>query len=209
MYQKVVKRILDFVISLITLPFLLLITIVLAPIIYFDDKGPVFYVSERAGKDGKQFNMLKFRSMKVNSPNLLNADGSTYNSPNDDRQTKVGKLIRKLSIDELPQIFNILKGEMSWIGPRPVLMSQAETFTDEERGKFNVLPGVTGYNQAFNRNQLSSHEERMSDAWYAENMSFILDVRIFFKTIDTVLHPDRVYRNTDTEEAISTEGKNG
>lgn len=201
MYQRVIKRLIDLIVSIIALPFLLFLTAVIAIAIYIDDKGPVFYIAERAGKDGKAFRMLKFRSMKVNSPNLLNADGSTYNSPNDDRQTKVGKYLRKLSIDELPQIFNILKGEMSWIGPRPVLMSQAETFTEEEKGKFKVLPGITGYNQAYNRNQLTSHDERMSDAWYAENISFVLDLKIIFKTIETVLHPDRVYRNSDSDEA--------
>lgn len=195
MYKNVIKRIIGFLFSLIALPFLIIVIVVLAPIIYIDDPGPVFYVSKRAGKYGKIFNMLKFRSMKVNSPNLLNSDGSTYNSASDSRQTRVGKVIRKLSIDELPQILNVLKGDMAWIGPRPVLDSQLLTFTEEERGKFEVLPGITGYTQAYNRNELQSHDERMMDAWYAKNVSFFLDVKIFFKTIETVLHPDRVYKN--------------
>lgn len=84
---------------------------------------------------------------------------------------------------------------MAWIGPRPVLDSQLLTFTEEERGKLEVLPGITGYTQAYNRNELQSHDERMMDAWYAKNVSFFLDVKIFFKTIETVLHPDRVYKN--------------
>ncbi|RHS80741.1 sugar transferase [Firmicutes bacterium AM31-12AC] len=195
MYKNVIKRIIGFLFSLIALPFLIIVIVVLAPIIYIDDPGPVFYVSKRAGKYGKIFNMLKFRSMKVNSPNLLNSDGSTYNSASDSRQTRVGKVIRKLSIDELPQILNVLKGDMAWIGPRPVLDSQLLTFTEEERGKLEVLPGITGYTQAYNRNELQSHDERMMDAWYAKNVSFFLDVKIFFKTIETVLHPDRVYKN--------------
>ncbi len=197
MYKTVIKRLLGILFALIALPFVLLAALILKPIVYAEDKGPLFYVSKRAGKDGKVFGMYKFRSMKVDSPNLLNADGSTYNSANDDRQTKVGKIIRKLSIDELPQVFNILKGDMAWIGPRPVLDSQALTFTEEEKDKFKVLPGLTGYTQAYNRNQLSSHDERMMDAWYANNVSFLLDVKIIFKTIDTLLHPDRVYRNKD------------
>ena len=195
MYKNVIKRIIGFLFSLIALPFLIIVIVVLAPIIYIDDPGPVFYVSKRAGKYGKIFNMLKFRSMKVNSPNLLNSDGSTYNSASDSRQTRVGKVIRKLSIDELPQILNVLKGDMAWIGPRPVLDSQLLTFTEEERGKLEGLPGITGYTQAYNRNELQSHDERMMDAWYAKNVSFFLDVKIFFKTIETVLHPDRVYKN--------------
>ena len=195
MYKNVIKRIIGFLFSLIALPFLIIVIVVLAPIIYIDDPGPVFYVSKRAGKYGKIFNMLKFRSMKVNSPNLLNSDGSTYNSASDSRQTRVGKVIRKLSIDELPQILNVLKGDMAWIGPRPVLDLQLLTFTEEERGKLEVLPGITGYTQAYNRNELQSHDERMMDAWYAKNVSFFLDVKIFFKTIETVLHPDRVYKN--------------
>ena len=148
MYKNVIKRIIGFLFSLIALPFLIIVIVVLAPIIYIDDPGPVFYVSKRAGKYGKIFNMLKFRSMKVNSPNLLNSDGSTYNSASDSRQTRVGKVIRKLSIDELPQILNVLKGDMAWIGPRPVLDSQLLTFTEEERGKLEVLPGITGYTQS-------------------------------------------------------------
>lgn len=195
MYKSCIKRLLGIVFGLIALPFLMLVIIVVSPIIFIDDPGPVFYISKRVGKHGKIFGMLKFRSMKVNSPNLLNADGSTFNSENDSRQTRVGKIIRKLSIDELPQILNVLKGDMAWIGPRPVLDSQLESFTEEEMGKLNVLPGITGYTQAFNRNDLLSHDERMLDAWYAENISFLLDVKIFFKTIDTIFHPDRVYKN--------------
>lgn len=195
MYEKVIKRFIDLLLCILAMPFIALFFIIIAPVIYIDDPGPVFYISQRAGKYGKIFNMYKFRSMKVDSPNLLNPDGSTYNSEHDERQTRVGRFIRKLSIDELPQFFNILKGEMSLIGPRPVLDSQVLTFTEEEKGKLKVLPGITGYTQAYNRNKLSSHEERMMDAWYAEHVSFVLDMKIFFKTIETVLHPSRVYRN--------------
>ena len=197
MYRVFVKRLLGFIFGIIALPFVLMAALIIKPLIYAEDRGPLFYVSKRAGKNAKTFNMYKFRSMKENSPNLLNADGSTYNSEHDDRQTRIGKILRKTSIDELPQVFNILKGDMAWIGPRPVLDSQALTFTEEEKDKFKVLPGITGYTQAYNRNQLTSHEERMMDAWYANHVSFLLDVKIFFKTIDTVLHPSRVYKNHD------------
>ncbi len=195
MYKHFFKRFFDVLFGLIALPFLLLIFIILAPIIYFDDKGPIIYVSKRVGKNEKIFNMYKFRSMKVNAPNLLNPDGSTYNSEKDERQTRVGKWLRKTSIDELPQIFNVLKGNMSFIGPRPVLDMQLASFTEEEKKKLKVLPGITGYSQAYSRNQMASHEERMTDAWYAEHVSFWLDIKILFKTIQTVLKPNSVYRN--------------
>ena len=195
MYKHFFKRFIDFVVALIVLPFLLVVIIIVAPIICFDDQGPVFYSSRRAGYKGKIFGMLKFRSMKVNAPDIRNADGSTFNSENDPRQTRVGKMLRKLSIDEIPQFFNVLVGQMAIVGPRPVLESQLQTFTDEEKGKLDVLPGITGYTQAYHRNQLPTHEERMQDAWYAIHVSLWLDIKIFFKTIETVIHTSRVYRN--------------
>ncbi len=195
MYKHFFKRLIDFIIALVILPFLLVIIIIVAPIIYFDDPGPVFYPSRRAGYKGKIFGMLKFRSMKVNAPDIRNADGSTFNSEDDPRQTRVGKILRKTSVDELPQLLNVLVGQMALIGPRPVLESQLASFTEEEKGKLDVLPGITGYTQAYHRNQLPTHEERMQDAWYAQHVSLGLDVKIFFKTIETVIHPSRVYRN--------------
>lgn len=195
MYKNFVKKIIDFIIGLFALPFVLLLIIIVAPFLYFDDPGPIFYPSRRAGKNGRIFSMLKFRSMKVNAPDIRNADGSTFNSEDDPRQTKVGKILRKTSLDEVPQFLNIIAGQMSLIGPRPVLESQLATFTEAEKGKLKVLPGITGYAQAYSRNQLPTHEERMLDAWYGEHISFWLDVKIFFKTIETVLHPNRVYRN--------------
>ena len=195
LYGKVIKRVLDILISLIALPFVLLLGIPIAIAVKAEDGGSIFYLSERYGKDMKKFRMLKFRSMKMNARDIRNADGSTYNSESDDRQTRVGKFLRKTSLDELPQFLNVLVGQMALIGPRPVLESQLESFTEEEKGKLDVLPGITGYTQAYHRNQLPTHEERMQDAWYAQHVSFGLDVKIFFKTIDTVIHPSRVYRN--------------
>ena len=118
MYKHFFKRLFDFVVALVALPFFLIIFIFLAPIIWLTDRGPVFYVAERLGRRGKTFKMIKFRSMRVNSPNLLNADGSTYNGDNDPRVTPIGRFIRKTSLDETPQILNILVGHMSIIGPR-------------------------------------------------------------------------------------------
>jgi undecaprenyl phosphate N,N'-diacetylbacillosamine 1-phosphate transferase len=126
MYKKYFKRILDLILALIALPFWFIIFIIVGPIIYFQDKGPIFYNAPRLGKDGKVFKMYKFRSMKVNAPDIRNEDGSTFNSEDDPRLTKIGKFIRKTSLDETPQLLNIIKGDMSIIGPRPDLPEQKD-----------------------------------------------------------------------------------
>ncbi len=194
-YQVFVKRVIDIVVSLIALPFIALVGIPVAVAIKCEDGGPVFYSSPRIGKDFKLFGMLKFRSMKVNAPNILNPDGSTYNSKDDDRVTRIGRFIRETSIDELPQILNVLIGHMSLIGPRAGDTDGINTYTEEEKGKMLVRPGITGYCQAYYRNGLGVGEKRMYDAWYAHNVSFALDVRIFFKTVKTVLKHDNIYTN--------------
>ena len=194
-YQCVVKRIMDIVFSLIALPLVALVGIPVAAAIKLEDGGPVFYRSPRIGKAFRLFDMLKFRSMKVNAPNILNPDGSTFNSREDDRVTKVGRLIRETSIDELPQILNVLIGDMSIIGPRAGDTDGIDTYTEEEKDKMLVRPGITGYSQAYYRNGLGVGEKRMYDAWYAHNVSFPLDIRIFFKTIGTVLRHDNIYTN--------------
>ena len=121
MYKYFFKRVVDIIIGLIALPFVLLTVICCAPFIYLCDRGPIFYNATRAGKDYKPFRMFKLRSMYVNSPDLKNSDGSTFNSDNDPRVTPIGRFMRKTSLDELPQFLNILMGDMSFIGPRPKL----------------------------------------------------------------------------------------
>lgn len=187
---KFFKRLIDILVSLIALPFVLIAIVFLAPIIYFTDKGPVFYNAERRGKDGKVFKMYKLRSMYVNSPNLKNADGSTYNSDNDPRVTKIGRIMRKTSLDEFPQFLNVLKGDMSLIGPRPTLPGQRIPVSemDEIRQKrYSVRPGITGYAQAYFRNSITQDEKFKHDAFYADNMSLIMDIKIIFQTVLSVL----------------------
>ena len=121
MYKYFFKRLIDICIGLVALPFVLIIIVVLGSIIYFTDRGPIFYNANRAGKDYKPFKMFKLRSMYVNSPDLKNPDGSTYNSDDDPRVTPIGRFMRKTSLDEFPQFLNILKGDISFIGPRPKL----------------------------------------------------------------------------------------
>lgn len=116
MYSKRIKRVFDFIIGLLAMPFVLFITVIMTPIIYLNDKGPIFYNASRIGKNGKPFKMYKFRSMMVNAPDIRNEDGSTYNGDDDPRVTKVGRFMRKTSIDELPQFFNVLLGDSGIIG---------------------------------------------------------------------------------------------
>lgn len=194
-YSKVIKRFFDITVTLVALPFLAIVVAVVGLAIKLDDGGPVFYKAQRIGKDSKVFSMYKFRSMIVNAPNWTNKDGSTYNAPDDDRVTKVGKFIRRTSVDELPQIWNVFIGNMTLIGPRASGAGALGTFLPDEINKMNVKPGITGYTQAYYRNGLSVREKRLKDAWYADNVSFWLDVKIFFKTIATVLKSEQVYTN--------------
>lgn len=206
MYNKCFKRIFDVLISIIGFPIFLMLFIIFGLLIKLEDKGPIFYKAERIGKDSNLYKMYKFRSMKVNAPTLLNDDGSTYNSKNDPRVTKVGRFMRETSIDETPQILNVLKGDMSIIGPRASLASVIDTFKDDEKDKMKVRPGITGYTQAYYRNCLSNREKRVKDAWYANNVSFWFDVKIFFKTIVKVLKREGIYTDTNSKNTEKVEG---
>ena len=162
MYPRFLKRIIDIIIGLIALPFVILVVIIFAPIIYLTDKGPVFYNATRAGKNYKPFKMFKLRSMYVNAPDIRNADGSTFNSDNDPRVTPIGKFMRKTSLDEFPQFLNILIGDMSFIGPRPKLYKDGKKIEEMDINRqksYNVKPGVTGYAQAYFRNSITNEEK--------------------------------------------------
>lgn len=200
MYKHFLKRIIDICIGLFALPFVLLVIVILAPFIYFTDKGPIFYNANRAGKDYKPFKMFKLRSMYVNSPDLKNADGSTYNSDDDPRVTPIGRIMRKTSLDEFPQFLNILLGDISFIGPRPKLYCPEKYpngLPEYMKKSFLVKPGVTGYAQAYYRNSITNEEKFKWDAYYAENLSFMMDVKIIFKTVKSVLFRE----NINTEQS--------
>ncbi|MCQ2217088.1 MAG: sugar transferase [Paludibacteraceae bacterium] len=190
MYIRFFKRLFDILGALAILPFVLIEIIILAPFIYFTDRGPVFYNATRAGKDYKPFKMFKLRSMYVNSPDIRNVDGSTFNSDEDPRVTPIGHFMRKTSLDEFPQFLNVLRGDMSFIGPRPKLYCPKKYpngLPPEKMKSFMVKPGVTGYAQAYYRNSISQDEKFYWDGYYAENVSFKLDVWVAFKTILSVL----------------------
>ena len=197
MYIHFFKRLLDLLFALIALPFVLLIIIVVVPLIWFDDKGPIFYAGKRIGYKGKPFGMLKFRSMKVNSPDIRLEDGSTYNGEDDPRVTRVGKFLRKTSLDEIPQFLNVLVGQMSLIGIRPDPLDWLEKYNEHERVILTVKPGITGYNQAYYRNSADGETKLKNDVYYAEHISFWLDVKIFFKTIKTVLFRENINIDED------------
>ena len=195
-YKNIIKRILDLILALIALPFVLIICLIFGVLIYIEDKGDIFYIAKRRGLNGSIFGMYKLRSMKMNAPDIRNKDNSTFNSANDPRVTKIGKILRKTSIDELPQIFNILKGDMSWIGPRPITIDRPVSEYDQKRiDRLKVKPGVTGYAQAYFRNNISQEEKLQLDAEYAKEISLLLDLKIVFKTIQIVLLQKNVYTN--------------
>lgn len=170
------KRFLDFVFSLLLLIILFPLFIIVSIAIKLDSKGPVIFKQYRLGKDGKKFKMYKFRSIVLGSETR---PGSTL--PNDNRITKLGKFLRMTSIDELPQLFNILKGEMSLIGPRPSRL-EYEDFSKEQQRRFEVKPGITGLSQINGRKLLSLDQKCEYDIQYVNSISFLLDLKIFFIT---------------------------
>lgn len=193
MYLRFGKRICDIIIGLIALPFVCLIIAIIAPFIYFEDKGPVFYNAPRVGIGGKEFKMYKLRSMKVNAPDLVMPDGSTYNGADDPRMTRVGAFMRKTSLDEMPQFLNVLKGDMSVVGPRPDLKRETELYEGDEAEKLNVKPGVTGYAAVYGRNALKWHDRLKLDVHYVRNVSFWLDTKVFFRTFVVIFKQEGVF----------------
>lgn len=182
MYRKYVKRVLDFLIALVVGIITLPITLIVAVIIKLDSKGPIIFKQERTGYKGKNFNAYKFRTMKVETH-----DKTGRELTHDERCTKVGKVIRKLSIDELPQLLNILKGEMSLIGPRPWIPEYYKYFSKEQKKRCDVLPGITGLAQAMGRNSIDIFQKINYDIEYTKNVTFKMDCKVIIETIKTVL----------------------
>ena len=195
MYKKYFKRCLDLLISILISPLVLLVAIPIGIAIKCEDHGSIFYLSDRYCKNMKKFKMIKFRTMKMNVPDIRNKDGSTYNSEKDPRLTKIGAVLRKTSIDELPQIFNVFMGDMSLVGPRPSPMGNEKTYTEFIKKKFTVKPGITGYNQALLRNSATLCARYKNDVYYAEHVSFLFDVKIIIMTIVNVLKKKNIYNS--------------
>jgi len=198
MYRRFFKRALDILCAIIALPFVVFFTILASPFIFLEDKGPVFYSAARIGRGGREFTMYKLRSMKVDAPDLVMPDGSTYSGPNDPRMTRIGAFLRKTSIDELPQFINVLKGDMSVVGPRPDLKRETELYEGSEAEKLLVKPGVTGYAAVYGRNSLEWHDRLALDVEYVHKLNVVLDIRIFFKTFYTVFSQKGVFKDEGT-----------
>ena len=192
MYVHFFKRLVDIVIGLCALPFVVITLVIIAPFIYFEDKGPIFYKAKRIGKKGDVFEMFKFRSMKVNAPDIRMANGDTYNGDDDPRVTKIGRFMRKTSVDEIPQFLNVLNGTMSFIGPRPDTPDFLHVYEEKYPSVLTIKPGITGYNQAYFRNSIDGAEKMRNDNYYAAHLTFWMDVKIMFKTVKTVLFRENV-----------------
>ena len=206
---RFIKRTFDITCSAILMIPIGLVIGISALFIKAEDKGPVFYMASRTGRYGKIFKMYKLRSMKVNAPDIRLEDGSTYNGDDDPRVTKFGRFARKTSIDELPQVINILKGDMTFIGPRPDTPIGSSAYTEEEKIILTVRPGITGYNQAVNRNSVLTKEKLKNDIYYVEHLSLWFDIKIVFMTIATVLGRKNINRtnaSTDGTYILNEDG---
>lgn len=181
MYAKFYKRVLDFFLSLCAIVVLSPLFIVLTVLGALKMKGNPFFTQERPGWHEKSFKLIKFRTMS----NVKDKDGNLL--PDEVRLNKYGKFLRSTSLDELPELFNILSGKMSIIGPRPLLVQYLPRYTEEQHRRHDVRPGLTGYAQAHGRNAVTWEEKFKMDAWYVDHLSFKTDVDIFVSTIQTVL----------------------
>lgn len=195
-----VKRIFDFCASLCGLILLSPLFLVVALWIKLEDKGPVFYKQKRVGKDEREFEMFKFRSMHVDADQRLaelkkqnEVEGPMFKMKNDPRVTKIGHFIRKTSIDELPQLFNVIRGEMSLIGPRPPLPSEVAQYTDYDKQRLLVVPGCSGLWQATVRNSVGFPEMVQLDLEYIQKSSVWFDLKILFLTVKILFKPNSAY----------------
>ena len=199
MYKKFFKRAIDILIGLLAMPFLLIILVVFAPLIYLTDRGPVFYNAPRVGKDGKVFKLYKFRSMRVRDEDAQYC----MTRKDDDRITPVGKILRNIHFDELPQIFNILKGDMSFVGPRPECPELAEEYgkiVPEFKYRLKVRAGLTGFAQVYGKYNTTPYDKLKLDMIYIENYSFLLDLKLMILTFKILFQKE----NTEGIESWQT-----
>jgi len=197
-YRKYLKRFFDFILSLLLLIFTSPLIIIISIILYFTNKGEIFFIQPRPGKNEKIFFIIKFKTMnekKNENSELL---------PDDERITRIGKIIRKTSIDELPQLINVIKGDLSLIGPRPLLVDYLPLYSDFQRRRHEVKPGITGWAQVNGRNAISWEEKFKLDVWYVDNISIFLDMKILILTLVKVVKSEGVNASTSsTMEAFN------
>jgi lipopolysaccharide/colanic/teichoic acid biosynthesis glycosyltransferase len=186
MYKLYCKRLIDIVIGFLALLFLSPLLIIVAVLLFIINNGNPFFFQKRPGKKGIVFSIIKFKTMndkKDNTGNLL---------PDAERMTKLGSLIRKTSLDEIPQLINVIKGDMSLIGPRPLLVQYLDLYNDFQKRRHEVRPGITGWAQVNGRNAISWEQKFQYDVWYVDNCNFSTDVKIIFKTIKKVFLRDGI-----------------
>ena len=192
MYKHFFKRLFDFIISLIALLLIGWFLIIIAIWLHFANKGAgVFFLQERPGKDCKLFKVIKFKTMSDEK------DENGQLLPSSQRLTRVGKLVRSLSIDELPQLINVLKGDMSLIGPRPLLTRYLELYSPEQARRHEVRPGITGWAQCHGRNAITWTEKFKLDVWYVDHCSLWVDIKVIIITIGKVLKREGINDNND------------
>lgn len=207
LYKNLFKRLFDVAGVILLAPVVVIFGIPVAIAIKLNDGGPVFYKSIRLGRNAEPFEMLKFRSMAVNAPDIRNEDGSTFNANNDPRVTRVGKFIRSTSLDELPQLWNVLVGDMSFIGPRPSPTGNMDKYPDWYLEKFKIRPGLTGLAQAKYRNSASLEERYRTDIEYTQNVSLRMDIKIFLITLESVLKRKNInadHQDTEVNDSDRT-----
>lgn len=195
------KRVVDVAVAVLTLPFFLIIYALSAALIKLDTPGPVIYRQKRIGKDGQEFELLKFRTMVDGADRMTEQvahlskykDDTLLKIPHDPRMTRVGRFLRRMSIDELPQLINVLRGEMSLVGPRPNIPDEVAQYDAWQRKRLNVLPGMTGLWQVSGRSDVPFDEMCLLDIFYIENWSLSLDIRILLQTIPLVLFGNGAY----------------
>lgn len=203
MYKHCYKRILDFIVSLIVLILIgwLLLFIIFG--LHFANKGAgAFFTQERPGKDGKLFKIIKFKSMT----DEMDSDGNLL--PGEERITKIGRFIRKTSIDELPQLINVLKGDMSFVGPRPLMPRYLKLYSPEQARRHEVRPGITGWAQVNGRNSITWTEKFKLDVWYVDNCSLWMDMKILWMTVVNVLKRKGIDSGDDKVGAVGFDGTN-
>lgn len=186
MYKNILKPIFDYTFSFLLILILSPLLLLLIILLYFFNQKNVFFFQSRPGKNERVFRIIKFKTMtdeKDQNGNLL---------PDEKRLTKMGRFVRKTSLDELPQLFNVLKGDMSFIGPRPLLVSYLTLYNDEQKKRHNIKPGITGWAQVNGRNAITWEQKFIFDVFYVNNISFTLDLKIFLLTIKKVLKSEGI-----------------
>ena len=184
--KLIIKRLIDILCSFFGLILLSPILIIVSILVYFKLGSPIFFIQKRIGKDNKEFKMIKFRSMK-NAKNEFGED-----LPDEERLTSFGKKLRSLSIDELPELLNVLKGDMSLVGPRPLLVEYLKLYSDEQKRRHEMRPGITGLAQVNGRNAISWSERFKLDVTYVDTYSLLLDIKILFMTVYKVIKRDGI-----------------